>query len=55
MLHELGIETGVDLERLCAVAQEVEQFLGRSLPGQVMKAGPRLRLTPLDRVATALG
>ena len=29
--------------------------LGRSLPGQVMKAGPRLKLHPMDDVQTAVG
>jgi hypothetical protein len=29
--------------------------IGRSLPGQVMKAGPRLRLHRPDEVATAAG
>ena len=55
MLHELGIETGIDLERLCAAARHMEEVLGRTLPGQVMKAGPRLQLHPLDEVETAVG
>jgi hydroxymethylglutaryl-CoA lyase len=42
MLHELGIDTGVDLERLIAAATLTQDVLGRELPGQVMKAGPRL-------------
>jgi hydroxymethylglutaryl-CoA lyase len=44
MLHEMGYETGVDLERLISVAQLAQDLLGRELPGQVMKAGPRWRL-----------
>ena len=55
LLHELGIETGIDLERLCGAARRVEQVIGRTLPGQVMKAGPRLQLHPIDEVATAVG
>lgn len=55
LLQESGIETGIDLERLIAVAQEAERAIGRPLPGQVMKAGPRLKLHPLDAVATAKG
>lgn len=55
MLHELGIETGIDLTKLCALAQRVEQVIGRQLAGQVMRAGPRLTLHPLDDVATAAG
>jgi hydroxymethylglutaryl-CoA lyase len=40
MLHEMGIQTGVDLERLIEVAHVAEEALGQTLPGQVMKAGP---------------
>jgi hydroxymethylglutaryl-CoA lyase len=44
MLHEMGYSTGIDLERLIQVAQLAQGILGRELPGQVMKAGPRWRL-----------
>lgn len=55
LLHEMGIETGIDLEKLCCVARRVEEVVGRSLPGQVMKAGPRLNLSDMDQVETAVG
>jgi hydroxymethylglutaryl-CoA lyase len=55
LMHELGIETGIDLEALCAVARKVEKLLGRQLPGQVMKAGPRSRLTTIDCAVRAIG
>lgn len=55
LLHECGIETGVDLDRLIEVAGRVEKAIGRPLPGQVMKAGPRLRTSSVDAVATACG
>jgi hydroxymethylglutaryl-CoA lyase len=55
MLHEMGIETGIELEKLCAAARHVERVIGRSLPGQVMKAGPRLKLHPMGEVQTAVG
>ena len=55
LLHEMGIETGIDLEMLCAIARDVEQVVGHGLPGQVMKAGPRLRLHGLSDVRTAVG
>jgi hydroxymethylglutaryl-CoA lyase len=42
MLDELGVETGVNLPRLIAVAQSVQSAFGRELPGQLMKSGPRL-------------
>ena len=41
MLHEMGLETGIDLDRLIEVAGLAQRILGRELPGQVMKAGPR--------------
>jgi hydroxymethylglutaryl-CoA lyase len=44
MLHEMGYSTGIDLDRLIEVAQLAQRILGRELPGQVMKAGPRSRL-----------
>lgn len=39
---EMGLETGIDLPRLIALAQRMQEILGHELPGQVMKAGPRL-------------
>jgi hydroxymethylglutaryl-CoA lyase len=44
MLHEMGLSTGVDLDRLIDVARLAQTILGRELPGQVMKAGPRSQL-----------
>lgn len=41
MLHEMGIQTGTDLDALIQCAQRMSEILGRELPGQVMKAGPR--------------
>jgi hydroxymethylglutaryl-CoA lyase len=55
MMHEMGIETGIDLSKLISVAHDVEQVMGRELPGQLMKAGPRLQLHAMDEVATAAG
>jgi isopropylmalate/homocitrate/citramalate synthase len=39
LLHGEGIETGVDLEELIGVAQWLEGVLGRTLDGQVYRAG----------------
>lgn len=39
MLHEMGIQTGVDLEALIGCAQLLEELLDHELPGQVLKAG----------------
>src|SRR5919112_5412508 len=40
MLHEMGIETGVDLELLLAASRDVQGVLGRSLGSHVLTAGP---------------
>ena len=55
LLMELGIETGIDLPRLTTIAREVERELGRALPGQLMRSGPRWNLHPLDGARRALG
>jgi hydroxymethylglutaryl-CoA lyase len=40
MLHEMGFETGIDLERLVASAREAQQVIGRPLGSHVLTAGP---------------
>lgn len=55
LLHEMGIETGVNLAKLVAAAKRVEALVGHPVPGQVMKAGPRLRRYPMDAVRKAVG
>ncbi len=40
MLHEMGYDTGVDLERLVACAGEAQAVLGRPLGSHVLTAGP---------------
>jgi hydroxymethylglutaryl-CoA lyase len=44
MLHDMGIETGIDLDRLIETAEMAEKMLGRTLPSGVLRAGPRTRL-----------
>ncbi|MGA7489115.1 MAG: hydroxymethylglutaryl-CoA lyase, partial [Xanthobacteraceae bacterium] len=39
MAHEMGIETGIDLDALLGVASFAQEVVGRPLPGMVMKAG----------------
>ena len=55
LLEESGYDTGVDLDALIDVAKRVEQLIGRPLPGQVMKAGPRLRKYTLEGARRAIG
>jgi hydroxymethylglutaryl-CoA lyase len=40
MLHEMGIETGVDLEALVAASRAAQEVLGRPLGADVLRAGP---------------
>jgi hydroxymethylglutaryl-CoA lyase len=40
MLHEMGYETGIDLERLVESAREAQRILGRPLGSHVLTAGP---------------
>jgi hydroxymethylglutaryl-CoA lyase len=40
MLHEMGIETGIDLEALIEASRAVQGVLGRPLGAHVLRAGP---------------
>ncbi len=40
MLHEMGIETGIDLPALLACARRVQEILGRPLGSHTLVAGP---------------
>lgn len=39
MAHEMGVETGVDLDALIEAARLAERIIGRPLPGRVMHSG----------------
>jgi hydroxymethylglutaryl-CoA lyase len=40
MLHEMGVETGISLERLLDAARAAQEVLGRPLGSHVLTAGP---------------
>jgi hydroxymethylglutaryl-CoA lyase len=40
MLHEMGIDTGIDLPRLIEASRAVQETLGRPLGAHVLRAGP---------------
>jgi len=40
MFHEMGVETGVDLEGLLAASRSVQETLGRPLGAHLLTAGP---------------
>ena len=55
LLHEMGIDTGINLDQLINIAKRVETLVGHRLPGQVMRAGPRLLKYSMEDVPTAIG
>jgi hydroxymethylglutaryl-CoA lyase len=55
-LHAMGVETGIDLDRLIETSRRVGEVVGRPLPGQVAKAGPWTRRYPVpEHVRERLG
>ena len=46
MLHDMGIATGIDLGALIEAARLAQEIVGRELPSQVLRAGPRTRTVP---------
>lgn len=48
MVEDMGVATGIDLDRMIEAAREAEGLVGRVLPSQVLRAGPRTHLTPVS-------
>jgi hydroxymethylglutaryl-CoA lyase len=46
MVEDMGIATGIDLESMIGAAADAERIIGRQLPSQVLRAGPRTRTIP---------
>jgi hydroxymethylglutaryl-CoA lyase len=44
MLEDMGISTGIDLDKLVEAAELAQRIVGRELPSGVLRAGPRYRL-----------
>ena len=44
MLHEMGIETDVDLDRAINIANRMREIVGHDLPGYILKAGKNSEL-----------
>jgi hydroxymethylglutaryl-CoA lyase len=55
LLNESGYDTGVDLDAMISAAKLAQDIIGRELPGQVIKSGPRLRRYDPGVTATAAG
>ena len=43
MVEDMGVRTGIDLEAMIDAAGTAERIIGRQLPSQVLRAGPRSR------------
>jgi hydroxymethylglutaryl-CoA lyase len=39
LCQELGLETGIDLEKMIEAARLAEGIIGRTLPGKIMHSG----------------
>jgi hydroxymethylglutaryl-CoA lyase len=46
MVEDMGVATGIDLEAMIEAAADAERVIGRQLPSQVLRAGPRTRRIP---------
>ncbi len=46
MVEDMGVATGIDLDAMIEAARTAEQLVGRTLPSQVLRAGPRTRTRP---------
>lgn len=55
LLQESGYRTGIDLAALTQVARLTQDTIGRDLPGQILKAGPRLKRYDAKLTTTAQG
>jgi hydroxymethylglutaryl-CoA lyase len=44
MVEDMGVSTGIDLDALIDAAADAERIIGRVLPSQVLRAGPRSRI-----------
>jgi len=45
MVEDMGVDTGVDLGAMIDAARTAEVIVGRTLPSQVLRAGPRIPIT----------
>jgi hydroxymethylglutaryl-CoA lyase len=51
MAHEMGIETGLDLDALIRLSRDLPRLVGHDVPGQVAKAGRPSDLHPVPVAA----
>jgi len=51
MLHEMGVDTGIDLDKLLDLARELRGWVGHDTDSALLKAGPCCRPIPRDGAA----
>ena len=54
MLDAMGYDTGIDVDRLLAVARQLPDIVGHDVPGQIAKAGRISHLHPAPAVVAQL-
>ena len=54
MCEEMGIPTGVDLQKLIALSRTLPALLGHDVPGQLMKAGRNCDVHPVPDYVRAI-
>ncbi|MCW4152988.1 hypothetical protein OM427_26100 [Halomonas sp. 18H] len=55
LLDEMGIDSGLSLDSMIEAAGIASRLMGRTLPAQVSRAGPRLALHDASAAPTARG
>ena len=50
MLHEMGVETGIDLDRMIALAKRLQEWVGHDTESSILRVGPNSRLVALNSV-----
>ena len=54
LFAEMGIETGLDLDRLLECVKMAEELAGHPLPGHLLRANPNYRLAPVPELSEML-
>jgi hydroxymethylglutaryl-CoA lyase len=55
MIQEMGIETGIDIDRLLAVSRMLQEAIPHNLDTALLKAGKRTNLKPVPKAQEKIG
>ena len=53
MLHEMGVATGINLDKLLALGEPLRTAVGHDLPSMVARSGPSTQLHPFPKAGSA--